>query len=92
MRHYYIYYRIAPDQAADIAAAIQIIRQQLRKTLGINGRLLKKRDEANLWMEIYEDILDSGEFEAALSAAETQSGIAGLLSPGETRHIECFED
>jgi hypothetical protein len=53
MRHYYIYYRIVPDQADTIAAAIQVIQQQLETSLGIRGRLLKKRDEPNLWMEIY---------------------------------------
>ncbi len=92
MRHYYIYYRIPLDQAANIAAAIQVLQQQLEAKLGIRGRLLKKRDEPNLWMEIYEGISESREFEAALSAAEMQTGIAGLLSPGEKRHIECFEE
>ena len=92
MRHYYIYYRIAPAQAAAIAAAVQGIQQQLESKLGICGRLLKKHDEPDLWMEIYEGVAESVEFEAALHAAEMQSGITGLLSTGETRHIECFED
>ena len=92
MRHYYIYYRFSPDQADAIAAAVQSIQQQLKAKLGISGRLLKKRDEPNLLMEIYEGILESREFEEALRAAEIQSGIAGLLSPDEKRHVECFED
>lgn len=92
MRHYYIYYRIAPAQAANITAAVQCMQQRLAIVCGIRGRLLKKRDEQNLWMEIYENIADSQEFEAALRAAEIQCGIAGLLSPGEIRHVECFED
>lgn len=92
MRHYYIYYRIAPAQASATGAAVQFMQKQIAAQLKIHGRLLKKRDEPNLWMEIYEDISDSAEFEAALSAAENQSGIAGLLSPGDKRHIECFED
>lgn len=92
MRHYYIYYRIVPAQADAVAAAVQGIFRQLEIELGIHGRLLNKRDEPNLWMEIYEGIAGSEEFEAALSAAEIQCGIAGVLSPDEKRHIECFEE
>lgn len=92
MRHYYVYYRIAPEQAAAVAVAVQVMQQQLDAKLGIRGRLLKKYDEPNLWMEIYEDIFASQEFEAALCAAEVHSGIADLLNPGEKRHWECFED
>jgi len=92
MRHYYIYYRIAPAQAKLIAGAVRLIQQQLAAQLDIHGRLLTKCDEPNLWMEIYEGITASVEFETALLAAEIQSGIAGLLGPDETRHIECFEE
>jgi hypothetical protein len=41
-------------------------------------------------MEIYEDVADPERFERELAAAATVPGIAGLLAPGATRHVERF--
>ncbi len=61
----------------------------LRET-GIEGRVLKKRNEPLLWMEIYENVEDDAKFEWALAEAAAASGIARLLQDGSSRHIECF--
>ena len=92
MYHYYIYFRIAPEQAAEIKAAVQQLQSVIHVQLGITGRLLIKRDAPNTWMEVYENIAEPSEFEAVLRLAEEQAGIAKLLSPGETRHLECFKN
>ena len=41
---------------------------------GVRGRLLTKRGEPNLWMEVYEGVQDGGLFESALAG---RSGVAG---------------
>ena len=92
MHHYYIYYRIAAEQAPHVTIAVQAIQSQIETRHGIRGRLLKKRNEPNLWMEVYENVPENVAFEGALTAAVLQSGIADFLSPDETRHVECFED
>lgn len=92
MLHYYIYFRIPAERATDIANAIQRMQQIIQAQLGITGRLLKKRDEPNLWMEIYENLPEDSGFEAVLTLAEEQSGIAVLLGPEGQRHIECFKN
>ncbi len=92
MYHYYIYFRIPSERASDIEVAIQRIQFAVKAQLGVSGRLLKKRNEPNLWMEVYENLPEKSGFEDALRLAEDQTGIAALLEVGEKRHIECFEN
>ena len=89
---YYIYYRIDAAQEAAATSAARKLLDAMRRNTGIAGRLLKKRNEALLWMEIYEGISDEAKFEWELAAAATGSGIAATLQPGSVRHIECFAE
>lgn len=92
MRHYYIYYRIQPKFTAAIETAIQRMQLEIKAQLGITGRLLKKRDDPELWMEVYENVAENAAFEEVLHLLETETAIADLLDPGSKRHIECFQD
>ena len=92
MDHYYIYFRIPAERAAAIETAIHHLQLAIKEQLGINGRLLKKRDEPNLWMEVYENLPEHSGFEDVLERLEAQIGIAELLGANEKRHIECFKN
>ncbi|MCW5606243.1 MAG: DUF4936 family protein, partial [Burkholderiales bacterium] len=63
-----------------------------RKAAGVQGRLLRKRGEPLLWMEIYENVGDEAQFEWALADAAGRLGIQGFLQTGTQRHVECFEE
>ncbi|MFC3531044.1 DUF4936 family protein [Vogesella facilis] len=82
----YIYYRVdgnflpAQQQANALLAEIQ------QKT-GIAGRLLRRRDDAQTWMEIYEPIGDAAAFGAALQAAVARQPLLAALQ----RHEEWFQ-
>lgn len=89
---YYIYYRVDVAQEAAAAIAAHKILAAMRRSTGVAGRLLKKRNESLLWMEIYEGISDEAKFEWELAAAVAGSGIAASLQPGSARHIECFAE
>lgn len=88
---YYIYYRIDPAQAETAVARIKQLLDAVRNTTGIQGRLMKKRGEPDLWMEVYENVADAAEFEWELAEAVSRLKAAGFLRPGSGRHIECFE-
>lgn len=92
MLHYYIYYRVQPAYIAQAEAAVQQIQSEIARRFGITGRLLKKRDEPNLWMEIYSGLAPGAGFETALKQAEDKAGITALLRDNGTRHVECFQD
>jgi Domain of unknown function (DUF4936) len=87
---YYIYYRVAqPTQAQ---ALVRRVQAELKDKTGIDGRLLKKRDDPATWMEIYEGVVDAGGFEQCLGATLQASDFASALETGGARHMECFED
>ena len=89
---YYIYYRIQPDRASACEPRIREMLLSLRKTTGIQGRLMKKRGEPDLWMEIYEGVADAAKFEWELADAAGRLEVREFLLPGSPRHMECFED
>jgi hypothetical protein len=87
---YYIYYRVAqPVQARKLVRHVQ---SALKNQTGIDGRLLRKRDDPSTWMEIYEGVGDAGKFEQCLAAVLQTTDFAAALAAGSVRHMECFED
>lgn len=89
---YYIYYRVDAAQAEACAAAVQKLLATMQDRVGISGRVLKKRNEPLLWMEIYEPVSDEAKFEWELAEAVAVSGINALLQAGSARHTECFTE
>ena len=87
---FYIYYRIDPAKTVEGAAAAQRVLAAMHARTGIAGRLLKKRNEPLLWMEVYENVVDDAAFEWALAEAAAASGLAAALQSAGTRHTECF--
>ena len=87
---YYIYYRVPAENAARARAAVSALQRELSDITGIGGRLLRRRDDESTWMEIYENVLDSGRFEAELAGLVERHGIAALLTPGSSRKQEVF--
>lgn len=89
---YYIYYRVDAVHAGACADAVQKLLTAVRERTGIRGRVLKKRNEPLLWMEIYEPVADEAKFEWELAEAVAASGITPLLQAGSARHVECFSE
>ena len=87
---YYIYYRVA--QPAQAQTLVRHIHAALKARTGIDGRLLRKRDDPSTWMEIYEGVSEIDAFEQCLAAAVQAANFAGVLVTGGERHMECFED
>ncbi len=89
---YYIYYRVDAAQAEACAGAVQKLLATMQDRAGVRGRVLKKRNEPLLWMEIYEPVSDEAKFEWELAEAVAASGINALLQAGSARHTECFAE
>lgn len=87
---YFIYYRVHATNAARARDAVDALQRALAEATGINGRLLRRRDEETTWMEIYEDVHDGARFEAKLAELAERHGIPGLLAPGSSRKQEIF--
>jgi len=92
MPGYYIYYRVAPEHAASLEPRVRAMQAALAAETGIAGRLMEKRGEPLLWMEVYEGVADGGRFEQVLSRLVTEHRLADGLLPGSQRQTECFLD
>ena len=89
---YYIYYRVDPSQARAARQRVKQLLALVKSSAHVNGRLLKKRGEPNLWMEVYENVAETAEFEQALADAVSKLKAIEFLQSGTGRHIESFED
>jgi hypothetical protein len=87
---YYVYYRVTQPQQAGIA--VRGMQSELLVRSGVRGRLLTKRDEPGLWMEVYEGVDDAPAFEAELDSLIAAMNLEGFVAPGSRRHTECFEE
>lgn len=91
MLNYYIYYRLNPHYEAEAGAAVKQMQFELEAETGIEGRLLQKRGEPRLWMEVYENVAAGDAFEAMINKAVEQTGFARFLLAGTERRMECFQ-
>ena len=89
---FYIYYRVDPGKAGACEPRVRELLKLVQKVTGVKGRLLVKQGEANLWMEVYENVSDDSKFEWELAEAAGQLKIQDFLQPGGGRHVECFRD
>ena len=87
---YYIYYRVPSGNSERARSAVEALQRDLAEATGIGGRLLRRRDEETMWMEIYENVADGARFEAKLVELVERHGIARLLAPGSPRKQEVF--
>jgi len=88
---YFIYYRIALGRESAAREHVERLQAGLHRSTGVRGRLMIKRGEPNLWMEVYEAVRDAGGFERALELALSDGEFGSLLAEGSQRRVECFE-
>ena len=88
---YYIYYRVTPDKAESCELRVLELISALKERTGVAGRLLRKRSEPLLWMEVYEHVRDDAKFELELKQACSELKLAECLQEGSGRRLECFE-
>src|SRR4051812_50125631 len=82
---YYIYYRVTPEKAESCEVRVLELMSAIKERTGIAGRLLKKRSEPLLWMEVYENVRDDAKFELALEQAVGQLDLADCLQDASER-------
>jgi hypothetical protein len=88
---YFIYYRVAPGRESLAREQTHRLQAELAASIGARCRLMTKRGEPDLWMEVYEAVRDPAAFERALENAVRELQLEQLLAPGSRRHVECFE-
>jgi hypothetical protein len=87
---YFIYYRIDAADEARLLAALAGMHASLHAATGISGRVRRRLDDPQTWMEVYEGISDQWTFEIELGSHVLRHGLLDLLSEGSVRHMERF--
>lgn len=85
----YVYYKVDPAAAPDLAARVQAMQAGLRLDFKVAATLRRRpgeQDGRQTWMEVYPDVAPG--FDAALSQAVAEQGVAALI--GGPRHTEIF--
>ena len=88
--HFYIYYRIAAAHAADARTALEGVMHALEQRFAVSGRLLCGQNDADLWMEVYENVGDPVAFESAMNKLLAETRFASWLAVGSARRTERF--
>jgi hypothetical protein len=88
----YVYYRVARGRESMARERVHRLHQHLAVSIGLSGRLLVKRGEPNLWMEVYEPVPDPTALERELETAVRALELDQVLTEGSQRHVEWFED
>jgi hypothetical protein len=89
---FYVYYRVDPLAVSDARSRIDKLFDRVQRHCGVRGRLMTKRGEPNLWMEVYERVDDGALFESALHAGVAALDLEAVLLPGNRRNLESFEE
>ncbi|NWG87635.1 MAG: DUF4936 family protein [Hydrogenophilaceae bacterium] len=87
---YYVWYKVADADDRELEQAVRAMQARLACRTGVAGRLLKRRDRPDTWMEIYEAVAEPAAFEHQMQALVDQFDIEVRLAEG--RHVECFID
>lgn len=87
---FYVYYRVAAENAAAARRAVMALFAQLRTQTGVSGRLARRRDDPTMWMEVYERVKEDGKFEQALISCAAQQDLDKLVAVGSSRNTEIF--
>jgi len=88
MRTACVYYRVEPAHATECARCVDALLAAMASCCAIPPRRLRRCDDADTWMELYEGVVDWAAFEHALERETRLSG-AGRYATGG-RHLECF--
>ena len=84
--HYYVWYTVAADRAAALAA-VSALLAAVEDATGVAGRVLARREDPSTWMEIYENVTDTAAFDRALGALARRHGVDRIAA---ARHVERF--
>ncbi len=87
---YYIYYRIDTTREAALLAALSAMQAALQAATGVAGRVRRRVDDPQTWMEVYEGVSNQRLFELELGCQVQHHGLHDFLAPESVRHLERF--
>lgn len=84
----YVYYQL-PSPTPALLQALRDAQDEVAAVCGVRTRLMRRRDDATTWMEVYEEIGDANAFGRGLEGVMARRGLLQATAP---RHEEWFVD
>ena len=75
MTNYYVYYRVESKRFDEIRISVEKSFKTIESETGIQGKWLRRRDDASTCMEVYEGVKDELAFEAVLERESAKLGL-----------------
>jgi len=88
--HVYVYYRVATADHDVAADAVRRVLASVVDRTGVTGRCMRRQDDPQTWMEVYESVGDAGEFCASLADISAAEGLDAAIGGPGMRHVERF--
>ena len=89
---FYVYFKVAAGAEPRARELAQSLVAQVKEATGIQGTLLRRRDDPATWMEVYQGVSDGTGFEAVLRRLAETSAFQQVLKDGTARRLEIFQD
>lgn len=84
----YVYFKLNGQPSSEVKRALIALQGELRARFdGVHIELMRRRDDADTWMEVYEGISDANAFSNALHVGLNTYGVARFRL---ARHEEWF--
>jgi hypothetical protein len=77
--HYYVYYKVPPEQVVELRGRVQAMFRTIESQCGVRGRWMHRRDDPSTYMEVYEGVADAAAFEALLEREGAKLGVQRRL-------------
>jgi len=77
--HYYVYYKISPEQVVELRGRVQALFRTIESQCGVRGRWMHRRDDPSTYMEVYEGVSDAAAFDALLEREGAKLGVPRKL-------------
>lgn len=90
--HVYVYYRVAAGARDNAIAAVTRLLPLVTAATGIAGRVMRREEDPETWMEVYEAVGDTTVFCEALARLSATAGLDAVLGGADARHVERFVD
>lgn len=88
--HVYVYYRIAAADHDAAADAVQRLLAAVAQRTGVTGRSMRRQDDPETWMEVYQAVGNAAAFCATLADLAAAEGLDALIARHGARHVERF--
>lgn len=73
--NYYVYYKVAAGRAETLRAQVDALFALVEKRTGVRGRWMRRRDDPQTYMEVYEGVRDAAAFDALLQSEGAALGV-----------------